>query len=246
MAATCARQTPACGGTRSAPRRCAQAATASQSTKFGCPAAAKPPAFTRAQVAAIAPRGGSMAATCARSNAGVRRNSLRAKALRSSSHRKSEHEVWLSCGSQTAGVYSERRLPPLPREAGQWRQPALGANAGVRRNSLRAKALRSSSHRKSEHEVWLSCGSQTAGVYSERSCRHCPARRVNGGNLRSEQTPACGETPSAPRRSGQTDAASQSTKFGCPAAAKPPPFTAIAGCRHCPAKRVNGGNLRSQ
>ena len=47
-------------------------------------------------------------------------------------------------------------------------QPALEANAGVRWNSLRARALRSNSHRKSEHEVWLSCGSQTAAVYSER------------------------------------------------------------------------------
>ncbi len=58
--------------------------------------------------------------------------------------------------------------PRPPRVAGQSGQPALGANAGVRWNSLRAKALRSSSHRKSVHEVWLSCGSQTAGVYSER------------------------------------------------------------------------------
>ena len=47
-------------------------------------------------------------------------------------------------------------------------QPALEANAGVRWNSLRARALRSNSHRKSVHEVWLSCGSQTAGVYSDR------------------------------------------------------------------------------
>ena len=47
-------------------------------------------------------------------------------------------------------------------------QPALEANTGVQTNSLRAKALRSNSVCKSEHEVWLSCGSQTAGVYSDR------------------------------------------------------------------------------
>ena len=58
--------------------------------------------------------------------------------------------------------------PPLPREAGQWRQPALGANAGAQTNSLRAKALRSNSVCESEHEVWLSYGSQTAGVNSDR------------------------------------------------------------------------------
>ena len=58
--------------------------------------------------------------------------------------------------------------PPLPRKAGQWRQPALTTNDDVRRNSLRAKALRSNSCRKSEHEVWLSCGSQTAAVCCDR------------------------------------------------------------------------------
>ena len=47
-------------------------------------------------------------------------------------------------------------------------QPALTANAGVRHNSLRAKALHSNRCRKSEHEVWLSCGSQTAGVCCDR------------------------------------------------------------------------------
>ena len=58
--------------------------------------------------------------------------------------------------------------PPLPRKAGQWRQPALTTNTGVRHNSLRAEALHSNSYRESEHEVWLSCGSQTAAVYSDR------------------------------------------------------------------------------
>ena len=47
-------------------------------------------------------------------------------------------------------------------------QPALTTNTGVRQNSLRAKALRSNSCRKSEHEVWLSCGSQTAAVCCDR------------------------------------------------------------------------------
>ena len=47
-------------------------------------------------------------------------------------------------------------------------QPAVGANAGVRRNSLRAKALRSNRRRKSVHEVWLSFGSQTASIYCDR------------------------------------------------------------------------------
>ena len=47
-------------------------------------------------------------------------------------------------------------------------QPAVGANAGVRRNSLRAKALRSNRRRKSEHEVWLSCGSQTTSICFDR------------------------------------------------------------------------------
>ena len=47
-------------------------------------------------------------------------------------------------------------------------QPALEANDGVQPNSLRAKALRSNSVCKSEHEVWLLFGSQTAGVYSDR------------------------------------------------------------------------------
>ena len=47
-------------------------------------------------------------------------------------------------------------------------QPALGVNAGAQTNSLRAKALRSNSVCESEHEVWLSFGSQTAGVCSER------------------------------------------------------------------------------
>ena len=54
--------------------------------------------------------------------------------------------------------------PRQPREAGQSGQPAATTNAGVRPNSLRARALRSDSVRKSEHEVWLLCGSQTAGV----------------------------------------------------------------------------------
>ena len=62
--------------------------------------------------------------------------------------------------------YIQRPRPP--REAGQSGQPALEANGGAHTNSLRAKALRSNSVCESEHEVWLSCGSQTAGVYSER------------------------------------------------------------------------------
>ena len=58
--------------------------------------------------------------------------------------------------------------PPLPRKAGQWRQPALTTNSGVRHNSLRAEALHSNRCRKSEHEVWLSFGSQTAGIGCDR------------------------------------------------------------------------------
>ena len=65
-------------------------------------------------------------------------------------------------------------------------QPALKANDGVRQNSLRAKALRSNSWRKSVHEVWLSFGSQTAAVYSDRR------RWLKGGaaNIRNIQRPA--------------------------------------------------------
>ena len=79
--------------------------------------------------------------------------------------------------------------PPLPRKAGQWRQPAATTNGGVRQNSLRAKALHSNSCRKSVHEVWLSCGSQTTAV-----C--CVRRRwMKGGggqqpNSRNIQRPA--------------------------------------------------------
>ena len=47
-------------------------------------------------------------------------------------------------------------------------RPALTANGGVRRNSVRARALHSNSRRKSVHEVWLSCGSQTAAVCCDR------------------------------------------------------------------------------
>ena len=47
-------------------------------------------------------------------------------------------------------------------------QPALTTNIGVRRNSLRAKALRSNRRRKSVDEVWLSFGSQTASICSDR------------------------------------------------------------------------------
>lgn len=47
-------------------------------------------------------------------------------------------------------------------------RPALTTNIGVRRNSLRAKALRSNRRRKSVYEVWLSCGSQTADVCCDR------------------------------------------------------------------------------
>ena len=47
-------------------------------------------------------------------------------------------------------------------------QPAVGANTGVRHNSLRAEALHSNRCRKSEHEVWLSFGSQTAAVCCDR------------------------------------------------------------------------------
>ena len=47
-------------------------------------------------------------------------------------------------------------------------QPALATNTGVRHNSLRAEALHSNRCRKSEHEVWLSCGSQTAGIGCDR------------------------------------------------------------------------------
>ena len=47
-------------------------------------------------------------------------------------------------------------------------KPAVATNTGVRRNSLRAKALRSNSRRKSVDEVWLSCGSQTAGIGCDR------------------------------------------------------------------------------
>ena len=55
------------------------------------------------------------------------------------------------------------------------------------------------------------------------------AKRIFRGNLRPQQTAVCDITRCAPRRSAQTDVASQSTKFGCPAAAKPPPFAASAG-----------------
>ena len=58
--------------------------------------------------------------------------------------------------------------PRKLRGANLSRQPALEANGGVRHNLLRAKALRSNRCRKSEHEVWLSCGSQTAAVCSDR------------------------------------------------------------------------------
>ncbi len=47
-------------------------------------------------------------------------------------------------------------------------QPAVGANTGVRHNSLRAEALHSNRCRKSEHEVWLSFGSQTVGIGCDR------------------------------------------------------------------------------
>ena len=61
-------------------------------------------------------------------------------------------------------------------------QPAATTNTGVRQNSLRAKALRSNSCRKSEHEVWLSCGSQTAGI--------CGGRRrwLKGGGILNSRT----------------------------------------------------------
>ena len=36
-------------------------------------------------------------------------DAVRAKALRSNSYRESEHEVWLSFGSQTAAVCCDRR-----------------------------------------------------------------------------------------------------------------------------------------
>ncbi len=73
-------------------------------------------------------------------------------------------------------------------------QPAATTNAGVRWNSLRAKALRSNSHRKSEHEVWLLFGSQTAGV-----C--CVRRRWLKGEgrsiLNSQQPTANSQQPTA-------------------------------------------------
>ena len=47
-------------------------------------------------------------------------------------------------------------------------QPAVAANTCVRHNSLRAEALHSNRCRKSEHEVWLSFGSQTAGIGCDR------------------------------------------------------------------------------
>ena len=86
-------------------------------------------------------------------------------------------------------------------------QPAVAANTCVRHNSLRAEALHSNRCRKSEHEVWLSFGSQTAGIYSDRrrwlkgvgrptansqqptACESCaagldgPGRRVDGTRL---------------------------------------------------------------
>ena len=62
--------------------------------------------------------------------------------------------------------YSQR--PRKLRFANLSGQPAVATNTGVRRNSLRAKALRSNSRRKSVYEVWLSCGSQTAGIGSDR------------------------------------------------------------------------------
>ena len=58
--------------------------------------------------------------------------------------------------------------PRKLREANLSGQPAATTITGVRHNSLRAKAFRSDRCRKSEHEVWLSCGSQTAGVCCDR------------------------------------------------------------------------------
>ena len=58
--------------------------------------------------------------------------------------------------------------PRKLRVANLSRQPAPEANAGAQTNSLRAKALRSNSVCESEHEVWLSCGSQTAGIGCDR------------------------------------------------------------------------------
>ena len=62
--------------------------------------------------------------------------------------------------------YSQR--PRKLRCANLSGQPALTTNDDVRQNSLRAKALRSNSCRKSDHEVWLSFGSQTAAVCCDR------------------------------------------------------------------------------
>ena len=63
-------------------------------------------------------------------------------------------------------------------------QPAVAANTGVRHNSLRAEALHSNRCRKSEHEVWLSCGSQTTAV-----C--CVRRRWKKGVWASKHPTAC-------------------------------------------------------
>ena len=68
-------------------------------------------------------------------------------------------------------------------------QAAATANAGVRQNSLRAKALRSNSCRKSEHEVWLLCGSQTAGICCDRR------RWLKGGGA--AKHPTAGESSAA-------------------------------------------------
>ena len=76
------------------------------------------------------------------------------------------------------------------------------------------------------------------------SVPHCPAWRVNGGNLRPQQTAACGRTHCALKRSIQTAAASQITKFGCPAAAKPPPLVASAGAGSRVSGQPNSQNLQ--
>ena len=81
--------------------------------------------------------------------------------------------------------------PRPPRVAGQSGQPAITANTGVRQNSLRAKALRSNSCRKSEHEVWLSCGSQTASICCDRR------RWLKGVEGHPEQPTANSQQPTA-------------------------------------------------
>ena len=87
-------------------------------------------------------------------------------------------------------------------------QPALTTNIGVRRNSLRAKALRSNRRRKSVDEVWLSCGSQTADVCCERRRWLKGVGVANILNSRTAEQPA----RTADRRKGEASGQGQESQ----------------------------------